>query len=360
MTASSAVTAQNPSPGESVPRGNGFRRRDERSYGRLFVMDHFLGRARVDRYFPKWRPGIQERMLESIRHNGEGRAIPLPRIKNLDRDTFLRIYAAQSRPVVFEGAARDWECCRKWSFDWIKQTYGDDGVLLVDHGEVERNPLAQATERTTLRRLIDSTDEGAMKYARFHPLLHKHPELREDINRGWLSEHVTNPRTSWLRIYGLFLGAKGTVTTTHTDGSENFFVEIEGRKKWRFYPSWNTPIFDPDANRSVYKYTNYMPDGPGAECYPMARYMDYYETVLEPGDILYSPPYYWHNVINPDRSIGLSCRWFNVGSALRASPLLAIMEVFNTRPNMIKGLLMSVKDFNEVLVMTRKDRKTAG
>jgi hypothetical protein len=84
--------------------------------------------------------------------------------------------------------------------------------------------------------------------------------------------------------------------------------------------------------------------------------MDYYETVLEPGDILYSPPYYWHDVINLERSIGLSCRWFSVKSALRASPLLATLEVFNTKPNMIKGLIMSVKDFNEVLVMTRKEK----
>lgn len=342
--------------GDSRLRSNHFRPNDRRSYSALFVMDHFFGRERVDRRFPTWRSGLKKRMLESIRQNGEGRCIPLPRINNLDRRTFLKEFVAKSHPVVFEGAAKDWVCCRKWSFEWIKQRYGDDEVMLVDHAEQDRNPLASAVEYLTLADLIDGIDHGSTKYARFHPLLQRHPELRQDINQKWLREHLTNPHTSWMHFYTLFLGGKGTDTAIHNAANENIFVQVQGQKKWRFYPVEHTPIFDPPANRSLYKYTNYRPEDPDYDRYPMVRHMDYYETVLDAGDVLYNPPYYWHHVSNPVRSIGVGCRWNNVQTAFRASPLFLILEAFNTNPNMVKGIMMALKDFNSLLATRRVEK----
>jgi hypothetical protein len=361
MTATASVGNETISPltGESQLRSNGFLATDRRSYGALFVMDHFLGRERVDRLFPRWRKDLQSRMLARIERNGEGRAVPLPRIRNLDRETFMREYVAKSRPVVFEGAARDWECCRTWRFDWIKRKYGSDDVFLVDHADADRNSLGTDSEHMTLGDLIDGIDHGSTKYARFHPLLQRHPELRADIDQQWLQGHLTNPHTSWARFYTLFLGGKGTDTAIHNAGNENIFVQVYGQKKWRLYPMEHMPVFDPPANRSIYKYTYYRPDEPDYERYPMARHMDRYETVLEAGDVLYNPPYYWHHVSNPVSSIGVGCRWSNMGTALRASPLLAILEVFNTNPNLIKGLFMTLKDFNSVLAQSKPVRKPA-
>ena len=316
-----------------------------------------LRRERVDRTFNDWRRGLKQRMLESIRQNGQSRIVPLPRVKNLDRKTFIREFVNKSHPVVFEGAARDWDCCRKWNFDWIKQQYGDDDVMLVDHARQDRNPLQKPIEHLTLGDLIDGIDHGSLKYARFHPLLQRHPELRLDLNQKWLKEHLTNRHTSWLHFYTLFLGGKGTDTAIHNAGNENMFVQIQGQKKWRFYPVEHSPIFDPPANRSPYKYTGYRPDQPDDELYPMARHMDWYETVLEPGDVLYNPPYYWHHVSNPTSSIGVGCRWNNMRTAVLASPVLATLEMFNTNPNAVRGMMMAVKDFNTILAEARVDKK---
>ena len=165
-------------------RGNAFLPSDWRSYNALFVMDHFLGRQRVDRLFRNWRNDLMKSLLNSIRSNGPGRCIPLPRIRDLDRKTYLKDFVAKGRPVIFEGAAKDWECSRKWSFAWIKQQYGNDPAILVEHEQVEHVLLAD---------LIDGIDGDAMKYARFHPLLQRHPELRKDIDQKWFHEHLTNP-----------------------------------------------------------------------------------------------------------------------------------------------------------------------
>ncbi len=356
MTAAQGAIAQERISGDSRLRSP-FKSVDLRSYWRLFALDHFLGRDRVDRLFPSRRKNLQARMLEHIRQNGESRIVPLPRVRNLDRETFIKEFVRKSHPVVFEGAAKDWECCRKWSFDWIKQQYGNDDVMLVDHAQQDRNPLAKPIEHLTLGDLIDGIDHGSLKYARFHPLLQRHPELRLDINQAWLKDHLTNRRTSWLHFYTLFLGGRGTDTAIHCAGNENLFVQIQGQKKWRLYPVGHSPVFDPPANRSLYKYTGFRADDPDYVRYPMAQHMDWYETVLEPGDVLYNPPYYWHHVSNPTSSIGVGCRWNNMRTGLLASPTLFSLEMFNTQPNVIRGMLMAVNDFNTILAEARVDKQ---
>ena len=126
-----------------------------------------------------------------------------------------------------------------------------------------------------------------------------------------------------------------------------------GRKKWRLYPMEHMPIFDPPANRSVYKFTYYKTDEPDYQKFPMVRHMDWYETELQAGDVLYNPPYYWHHVSNPVSSIGVGCRWSNLRTTWIASPLLATLELFNTNPNVIKGTFMALRDFNSVLAQSR-------
>jgi hypothetical protein len=347
---------------DSRLRSNGFRPADLRSYHALFVMDHFLGRQRADRLFKNWRGDLKKRLLKSIQSNGPGRCLPLPRIQNLDRETFFKEFVAKSHPVVFEGAALDWECCRKWNFEWIKQRYGGDEVMLVERTDQDRNPLALGAqvEHLTLADLIDGIDHGSLKYARFHPLLKRHPELRQDLDQKWLTGHLTNPHTSWMHMDVIFLGGKGTETSVHNDAMENLFIQVHGQKRWRLYPVQHTPIFDPPANRSLYKYTSYNPTSPDEERYPMTRHMDYYETVLQAGDVLYCPPYYWHHVSNPVSSIGVGWRWNNMRSTFRASPFFMIMEGFNTNPNLVKGIFMSLKDFNKVLALDGAQQERHG
>ena len=98
MSTSAVAVKESRSTGESRLRPNGFRPGDRRSYSALFVADHLLTRDRVDRLFPNWRKGLQSRMLERIRENGPSRILPLPRFKNLDRETFMKEFVAKSHP----------------------------------------------------------------------------------------------------------------------------------------------------------------------------------------------------------------------------------------------------------------------
>ncbi len=331
--------------------------RDRALFYTFFVIEHFMGRSNVDKILGGPRRRMKERMLARVERQGPGRRIPLDRHRNLDHRDFVKKYARPGIPVVFEGAAKSWPSVQSWNFEFIADRYGDDDVLLTDAEGTNSNQLDKEFEYITLRELIANIDGGGLKYARFHPLLQKHPELREEMDLAWLRKHMYGRFSDWMTFYTLFMGGKGTNTALHNAANDNLFIQIEGKKRWLLYPIAHTPALDIEANRAPYKGCDVIPDDPDLEKYPMFPYLDYWETVLEPGDVLYNPPYVWHHVSNPTHSIGVGCRWTNVFTAFRRSQILATMELFNTRPNLIKAILGTLDDFNKVLITTKGKEK---
>ena len=55
------------------------------------------------------------------------------RLNNPDRETLLREVVSLARPAVLTHLIDDWPPVRRWSFDWLKETYGD---LRVDIGAI--------------------------------------------------------------------------------------------------------------------------------------------------------------------------------------------------------------------------------
>jgi Cupin-like domain len=70
-----------------------------------------------------------------------------------------------------------------------------------------------------------------------------------------------------------------------------------------------------------------------ASC-PLYRYVDRYETVLEPGDVLWNPPFVWHGVVNLTESIAVSLWWTNVKLAFSSNFLFAALTACGS-PNPI-------------------------
>ncbi|KAI8342808.1 hypothetical protein BC941DRAFT_466475 [Chlamydoabsidia padenii] len=105
-----------------------------------------------------------------------------------------------------------------------------------------------------------------------------------------------------------WFGPKGTVSPLHQDPYHNLFAQVVGRKYIRLYA--------PSHSESLYPYEGIMSntsqvdlDSPDLDTYPRFAQADYLECVLEPGDMLYIPPKWWHYVRSLDTSFSVSF-WF--------------------------------------------------
>lgn len=323
-----------------VPNMN---KRDKREFAFLQFVDHFLGRERTDKIFSKKREKNKIKLLKTLIKNGRGEIKPVERIKFKDKAHFYNNYVKTRKPVILDGAAKDWLCCKEWSLEYIKELYGEDEIVLLED-KVADNEIKKLAD------VIDNIRSGGSKYYRFYPLFYRHPERLQDFDIKWLRS--MRQRFSFSESIQAFIGGKGTITHLHNAFPPNLFVQVFGEKQWFLYDDYYTPIVDPHPAQNIYRYAPYIgekPFDPFAEKnikFPQYKYIHGYEVNLRAGDILWNPPYVWHTVKNVSDSIGVGYRWINPFYCYASAPYYATLDLMAYNPPIWKSIKFYQKDFN--------------
>ncbi len=321
-------------------------------YGFFQFLDHFFGRKTANRISLGGRQSMYREIDRQLKKNGKKPIVPLKKVKDISLEDFQKNHLKKGIPIVFEGAAKDWECCKSWDLEFFNQKHGDERVVLLANSGENTNVLDEAYESTTFSDIISNIRTGGTKYLNFYPLLDKHPEYYKDFDIQWLKErrHQNNIYTGCQ----MFLGGKGNEAALHNAHQANLFIQVWGEKKWVIYPSYYFPAVDPDPVRNLYRNAPFRkgppfnPFNPDYEMYPRFEYIQGYEIHLKPGDILYNPPYVWHAVKNLTDSIACSYRWTNPFYSFKREPLYFFLDLFATNPNMYKSIKLSKENFNLV------------
>ena len=195
---------------------------------------------------------------------------------------------------------------RSWSVDKLLKEYGEKQFLLTQNGNIFKNLKLMEIQGNDLY-LANSgrfTDNIPNFLAHFAPISCKRLWSRAD--------HLTH---RFMTSYQLFMSDHPDLgTPCHNDlsGDCNLFFQIEGRKKWTFINPHFTlliyPVFPPEPSYGESLIDRYdMKSEPRARLF---QYCPHHEVTLEPGDVLFIPPYYWHNVTNLDaRTLAVATRW---------------------------------------------------
>ncbi|XP_018575930.1 hypoxia-inducible factor 1-alpha inhibitor [Anoplophora glabripennis] len=148
----------------------------------------------------------------------------------------------------------------------------------------------------------------------------------------------------------LFIGMEGNVTPCHYDEQQNFFAQIQGYKRCilfapdQFECLYPHPVHHPHDRQSMVDF-----DRPDFTKYPKFKNVKGYETVVEPGDVLYIPIYWWHHVESlmrggPTITVNF---WYKAGPTNLEYPLRDHQKVSIMR-NVEKMLLEVLQDPKEV------------
>ncbi len=202
-----------------------------------------------------------------------------------------------------------------WTPQLLKETIGD--VQIDVNTTVDGNPnfltsyFAGATTRMSLARLIDivftENSTGARYYMMGSGGWSSLGKLANDVDVPNVARHPFFPGAS-----GLWVGQKGNITALHYDSWHGLLGQITGRKR--------VVLFGPEESGNLYPDTS-LAGGLGASRLP-ARCLDAdrstfprieqaarFEAILEPGEMLYIPPFWWHYIESLDNVISLSLRY---------------------------------------------------
>ncbi len=304
----------------------------------IHLAEHFVGARATSRLLGGTRRALQQRIASELAPGGKGRIHPVPRRSGLSPEEFKAEYVRTGLPVILEGFAKDWPCVGKWSLDFFADEFGDYETTLGDSEGLSGHGIDDAgVSAITMRELVADIRRGGRTYARFDPIVEKLPELKKDIDLEALGS--LRNLVSFGAAYECFLGGPGTRTLLHNALPANLFVMVQGSKRWQLFPTDYTPVIQPPASRGAYNYSHVDVSAPDTERYPAFPYIDAWEAIIHEGDVLYNPPFMWHEVTNLSESIGMGYRYTHLGAALRASKTLTLTRLFGTNPPVWQPLL---------------------
>jgi ribosomal protein L16 Arg81 hydroxylase len=226
---------------------------------------------------------------------------------NVSRDEFLERYVRGSRPLVLTDIAADWPAMARWSPADLKQRFGHLDVEIQAGRDTdpnyEQNKLMHR-QRARLGEFVDKVLAGgptndyymtanneALRSPEFAPLL-------EDI--GTLPEYCDASQLASLSSF--WFGPAGTITPLHHDTIMLFHTQIVGRKRWRFVSPLETP--------NVYNFNAvFSPidvDNPDLVRFPRFGSVKMLEVIVEPGETVFLPLGWWHQVKSLDVSLSFS------------------------------------------------------
>lgn len=226
-----------------------------------------------------------------------------------------RYLAGDGTPVVVTDAVEQWPA-RAWSFDFFRQRYGDDVVIVAD--TLGRpNAARKATIRDFLN-YVEYPDGSALSqvptptplYMNSYSPFVQHPELLDDFQEPYFIDNwyrkMKGDFADWYNQgFGwVFLGPAATVTPLHVDlfGTHAWLAQIVGRKRITLYP----------PSQSSYLYGGAVdPLRPNLERFPLYANATPIELVLEPGEVVFIPTGWFHHVVSLDNSISLTFNFVN-------------------------------------------------
>jgi hypothetical protein len=218
----------------------------------------------------------------------------IPRVSDISADEFLEHFYAPSRPCIIEGAIAHWPALTRWNPDYLKarvgpaeiefqgRRTGDPRFELLKDDHKMRAPFdafIDAIASTPGNDAYLTAYNSGSNAAALAPL---HADLG-DI------EPILTPGGGML-----WIGPEGTFTPLHFDLTNNLLAQITGRKQLVLVPPSESSKMA--HHRHVFSEVHDLTDPACLARHPQAAGVRHFEVEIGPGDLLYIPVGWWHQV----------------------------------------------------------------
>jgi Cupin-like domain len=300
-------------------------------YPAIFLTHFYFGSNFVDKSEEKFTENISENAVDSgfskvskFLQNIYSALHPKqrtnhPKLKVMTADAlqdFKAFSKGLSVPVLIRGGLKNSPACRKWSFDYFMKGYADKKIVCINDSSVQNSnrsikegALLDGSVKT-LRAVIENIEQGGSNYvSNVSEFLQANPELVEELEIVSLIKDIKKEskfsRFNYL-FSQIFMGNSHSVSALHCAIGTNLFVNVFGRKTWYLIPPKYTSLLKPHLNQyglfAISEQDIFNPND-------ISQKIPYISVTLDPGDVLFIPPWWWHAVRNESElTIGVANR----------------------------------------------------
>lgn len=231
----------------------------------------------------------------------------ITRLTDVEESHFYRDYYKVA-PVLLQSFVRDSRACTMWSPEYLESVIGEKTVQM--------NYCARDLEKTTEGAVLAVSQYFEVPFSKASELIQGSsevvyfmmgqsigraiPELLKDLDFDELILRASPPLST-----NLWFAAAGHLTPLHYDVYDNFLNQIIGRKKVTlFSPSDKEYLCTSSEGDTQNPVVN--PFEPDYERFPHFRRATPIEFIMEPGDTLYQPAGWFHQIESLDVTVSVN------------------------------------------------------
>lgn len=271
------------------------------------------------REHPAFRAGLQvarerrklEWLLRVYHHSYNQSAFTgtIERRANVSAEEFIERYYSANRPVILTETMKNWDILANWTWDHLAEKFGALETEIQRYEQVngkqeyimDRMPFSRFVSRIQEpdcpSDLYMTAYNAASNRKLLNTLIDDLPELPPFLDSRAPREQIM-----------MWIGPKGTMGRFHIDMANSFLAQVKGSKDIRIVPSFSLPyVYHEFATVSSLNLDDW-----DEQHFPMFKYVPVIRTTLQPGEMLFIPIGWWHQVRALDPSISITFTNFTV------------------------------------------------
>ena len=232
--------------------------------------------------------------------------VPAPSVEE-----FCERYVRRERPVIVRGAVGDWLPSSKWTPEHLKAMCGSSRVRggvspEGHHWEQADRTNGGVAPKIEFAKAIDNIFAPANTGQKCR--------VHQESLYNWDALEKESPPIRYVLgkiiAKNIWMGSAGNVTKTHYDMHDNINIQLRGRKEIILFPSAQLDeLYPRRAWDYMSNFSRVEIAAPDLSRYPRFSRATPFRAILEPGDFIYIPIYWWHEFRTLEASLNVNFFW---------------------------------------------------
>jgi lysine-specific demethylase 8 len=236
-----------------------------------------------------------------------------------DPELFRREFVDKRRPVILRGVTDDWDVMR-WTPEYLAENFPDAPVeyevwhddCTDDIFDFKDREVGATESMAAFVARIRQSGKSRKYYAADFSIFRTLPELKSATKSleayMCLPAIVPKPVSRACLIWDprMWMGPGGTHTPLHFDRRDNLTLQVYGKKRWLYIsPDQSDNLYWPcaDLPRGMLHYSPVDLESFDPRRFPKTTRVEPIELIMEPGDLVFTPAHWWHEVRSLETSI---------------------------------------------------------
>ncbi|XP_033632066.1 bifunctional peptidase and arginyl-hydroxylase JMJD5-like [Asterias rubens] len=236
---------------------------------------------------------------------GKQKVVNIARVSAPTKEEFLNNYFQKDTPVIITDVASSWPAA-SWSLESIKERAGHNKAFIRQNTSKQDYKIGKAynIRESSLGDYISDLEVGNARsrnsYLAVQNIKSTFPELEDDVPMPDYIGKIHMGPYLWIAVNGHY-------EYCHFDPDDGLLVILTGHKRVRLYGCSPAPLYpNPLGSKGRTIQAQVNCDEPDLEEHPCFEVSTCHCGEVNPGEMLYIPAFWWHQVTSVETSISVN------------------------------------------------------